>query len=207
MPKNDESIIWRVDGSSRMFLYKGMWYDASDYEVITGKKMRHHIVNPLTGDSHVVEVTPEEHKELHGTTKKERWDKFKDSLNSIGEKKPTKAQKTRQMNIDKFKKMLANNPSRGDEVDRRKEFVNKPWQQGRVLHTRTTKAWPDEKWREENIREQCCAFVNFGTKDSGRSRELVFKYNSPRECEVAVENHNKLLYRRKKGYLAPEYWK
>jgi hypothetical protein len=86
--------------------------------------------------------------------------------------------------------------------DRREEFSNYFWQQGRTLLTPMTKRWTKEELDNNDSSEKCKAFVNFFEKDQGRSRELVYIYNSIEECENAIKNHNnQLLIEQKKLVL------
>lgn len=79
--------------------------------------------------------------------------------------------------------------------DRREEFANVPWRQGCLLETATTKQWPlAERCRAEQ-EERRQAFVSFHNDDEGRSRELVYVYDSADQCLDAVQEHNAALRR------------
>ena len=84
-----------------------------------------------------------------------------------------------------------------NELDRRKEFKDVPWKQGRLLLTDNTLRWNKEQRNEGDYIERCIAFVNFTDSDQGRCREYVFQFGSPAECNAAVECHNELLMKEK----------
>ena len=77
--------------------------------------------------------------------------------------------------------------------DRRKEFKNHHWQQGRLLVTRITETWDDERKKEVDNEEKKCCFVNFFSGDDGRDRILVYKFDTVKECEKTIEKHNNKL--------------
>ena len=74
------------------------------------------------------------------------------------------------------------------------EFKNVIWTQGRTLLTSTTKRWTKEQWDSNEYVEKCCAFVHFSNRDNGKSRQLVAKFDTPEECEIAILDHNKGLF-------------
>jgi len=80
-----------------------------------------------------------------------------------------------------------------NKPDRREEFKNVRWQQGRLLLTANTRRWSKEQRDEANDIERCTAFANFTASDKGRSRNYVFQFASRAECKAAVEWHNYLL--------------
>ena len=75
-------------------------------------------------------------------------------------------------------------------IDRRAEFYDVPWQQGRLLITPITEHYDAMSKHKINIDEQHCAFANFSVRDQGRSRIFLFRFNSPDECLRAVQAHN-----------------
>jgi len=77
--------------------------------------------------------------------------------------------------------------------DRREEFNNVLWQQGRLLLTNITRRWSKEQRDEADDIERRTAFANFTESDEGRSREYVFQFSSHAECRAAVERHNYTL--------------
>lgn len=77
--------------------------------------------------------------------------------------------------------------------DRREEFKDVPWQQGRLLLTDNTRRWSQEQRDEADAIERSTAFVNFSASDEGRGREYVYCFQSSEECLAAVEAHNATL--------------
>ena len=75
-------------------------------------------------------------------------------------------------------------------IDRRQEFKDVPWQQGRLLLTNITRRWDEGRRIEEDCFERRMAFVSFSSRDEGRSRILVFRYETPEECAAEVALHN-----------------
>jgi hypothetical protein len=78
-------------------------------------------------------------------------------------------------------------------IDRREEFKDEVWIQGRLLSTKTTERWTTEQCREANYQEHCAAFIHFYADDEGRSRQLVFRFKTPYECAQAIKEHNDQL--------------
>lgn len=79
------------------------------------------------------------------------------------------------------------------ERDRREEFKNVPWQQGRLLITNNTRHWSKEQRDEADYIERCTAFAHFSASDEGRGREYVHQFRSHEECVAAVDEHNAAL--------------
>lgn len=75
-------------------------------------------------------------------------------------------------------------------LDKREEFKDVLWQQGRLLLTNETRRWSKEERDGVDEIERRTAFAFFTTSDQGISREYVFQYNSCGECKAAVEWHN-----------------
>lgn len=48
-----------------------------------------------------------------------------------------------------------------------------PWQQGRTLKTRQTESWSAEQWEANELQEIRRVFVNFFSRNEGRSRVLI----------------------------------
>ncbi|OUS52963.1 hypothetical protein BM607_003250 [Shewanella sp. SACH] len=80
--------------------------------------------------------------------------------------------------------------------DNRLKFNNVPWQQGRVLSTRHTRRWSKQELEKFTRIERRTAFAHFYAHDEGKSRELVYQFDSTEECEKAVNEHNKALAER-----------
>ena len=78
-------------------------------------------------------------------------------------------------------------------LDMREKFKDVRWQQGRLLSTAQTRRWRKEQRDEVEYIERCTAFANFTAVDEGRSRNYVFRFDSPEECLAAVEWHNYAL--------------
>jgi len=78
-------------------------------------------------------------------------------------------------------------------MDRREEFKNVMWEQGRLLNTRETKRWSEEQRAKANATEHRMAFAHFSAVDEGRGRVCVFVYDTPEECINAVNEHNSTL--------------
>ena len=78
-------------------------------------------------------------------------------------------------------------------VDRREEFKDVPWTQGKLISTNVTKSWNDEEKKIGEYNENCRAFVNFSFKDQGRSRILIYVYSDPNECKNSITEHNKTI--------------
>ena len=77
--------------------------------------------------------------------------------------------------------------------DNRLTFNDVPWQQGRVLSTRHTLRWSKQELEKFTRIERRTAFAHFYVHDEGRSRELVYQFDSAEECAKAVNEHNKAL--------------
>ncbi|MCS6232688.1 hypothetical protein G3488_17735 [Shewanella baltica] len=77
--------------------------------------------------------------------------------------------------------------------DNRLKFNDVLWQQGRVLETRTTRRWCKQDLDRISRAERRTAFAHFYVHDEGRSRELVYQFDSAEECAKAVNEHNKSL--------------
>ncbi|MGI2095485.1 hypothetical protein [Shewanella glacialipiscicola] len=77
--------------------------------------------------------------------------------------------------------------------DNRLKFNNVHWTQGRVLETRTTRRWSKPTLEQVSRIERRTAFAHFYAHDEGRSRELVYQFDSAEECAKAVREHNKVL--------------
>lgn len=83
-------------------------------------------------------------------------------------------------------------------IDRRKQFRTEPWQQGQLLSTLSVQRYMSKEQRDEADEiEHCMAFAFFTPKDEGRSREFVYRFESPGDCKVAVIIHNHDLTDRK----------
>ena len=78
-------------------------------------------------------------------------------------------------------------------LDRREEFKDFPWQQGKLLLTNTTLRWSEEQKDKAEFLERCLAFVNFSPEDQGKSRIYIYRFESPKECSKAVKEHNTSL--------------
>ena len=78
-------------------------------------------------------------------------------------------------------------------LDRREEFKDVRWQQGRLLLTANTRRWSKEQRDEADDIEQCTAFAFFSASNEGRGREYVFRFGSREGCRAAVEWHNYAL--------------
>lgn len=76
------------------------------------------------------------------------------------------------------------------QIDRRKEFKDVPWQQGRLLLTRQTERWSREDQEQADADERKRCFVNFTSFDLGKGRELIFIFDTAEECFDAVTKHN-----------------
>ena len=76
------------------------------------------------------------------------------------------------------------------DLDRREEFNNMLWQQGMLLDTVITRQLSKEVYEVTDYIERCCAFINFSYKDNGVGRELVYRFDTPKECMAAVIKHN-----------------
>lgn len=74
--------------------------------------------------------------------------------------------------------------------DRREEFKNVLWQQGRLLDTKMTQRWTASARELSHNDELHYAFVNFSVRDEGRSRICIYRFSSPEECLKAVQEHN-----------------
>ena len=81
----------------------------------------------------------------------------------------------------------------GKKLDRRQEFANVRWQQGRCLLTDVTRRWPCDERERTDIEEQHRLYANFAYCDEGRSRVLLYVFDTPEECIEAVYQHNNLL--------------
>ena len=75
-------------------------------------------------------------------------------------------------------------------IDRREEFKDVLWQQGRLLDTKMTLRWNASTREMSHNDELHYAFVNFSVRDDGRSRICIFRFSSPEESEKAVQQHN-----------------
>ncbi|MGE6315878.1 hypothetical protein ACQKC1_08830 [Shewanella baltica] len=80
--------------------------------------------------------------------------------------------------------------------DNRLTFNDVPWQQGRVLSTRHTLRWSKQELEKVTRIERRTAFAHFYAHDEGKSRELVYQFDSAEECAKAVNEHNKALAER-----------
>uniref|UniRef100_UPI004048297E hypothetical protein n=1 Tax=Shewanella baltica TaxID=62322 RepID=UPI004048297E len=80
--------------------------------------------------------------------------------------------------------------------DNRLTFNDVIWSQGHVLETRTTRLWSKQTLEQVSRIERRCAFAYFYAHDEGRSRELVYQFDSAEECAKAVNEHNKALAER-----------
>lgn len=76
------------------------------------------------------------------------------------------------------------------ELDRREEFKNVPWQQGRLLETQETKRWSLYARQIGSTMERKIAFAYFSAEDGGRGRVYLYCFQSAKECLDAVEQHN-----------------
>jgi hypothetical protein len=77
--------------------------------------------------------------------------------------------------------------------DRREEFKNVRWNQGRLLMTDHTRHWRKDQVEAAEEIERRTAFAYFTGHDEGRGREYVFQFGSRDECKAAVDWHNELL--------------
>jgi hypothetical protein len=75
-------------------------------------------------------------------------------------------------------------------IDRRKEFLKKPWIQGFMIWTSITRRFNKEEVRLCRDSESKRAFVNFTSEDEGRSRILIYVYANKRNCKRAIIKHN-----------------
>jgi hypothetical protein len=75
-------------------------------------------------------------------------------------------------------------------IDRREEFKLEHWQQGRILLTSITKKYSQEVWDQTSATEKRMAFAYFSSSDEGRSRELIYVYDTKEECFSACLEHN-----------------
>lgn len=82
-------------------------------------------------------------------------------------------------------------------IDRRKEFENEPWQQGRLLLTNRTRRWSQEEKYRTDISEKKMLFTRFSGFDEGRGRILLWVFESAEDCEQAVKFHNEQLEKKK----------
>lgn len=74
--------------------------------------------------------------------------------------------------------------------DRREEFSTVPWQQGRLLLTRTVCKMP-ALWQQNMEKlESRCAFAHFSSLDEGRSRVFLYEFPTTEACLQAVKQHN-----------------
>lgn len=83
-------------------------------------------------------------------------------------------------------------------MDNRKILENEYWKQGYTIATRITNEWSEERFKDNEYQEKCCAFVRFSCLDEGRSRQFVYKYRTPEKCKKAIDKHNKILNKNKK---------
>lgn len=81
--------------------------------------------------------------------------------------------------------------------DRRKEFKNEYWSQGRVLDTPTTRRWNKEQLRQGNEFEKRYAFARFNVIDAGKGRIFLHQYRTARQCIKSITKHNSRLDRSK----------
>jgi hypothetical protein len=77
--------------------------------------------------------------------------------------------------------------------DRRQEFVEVEWQQGRLLYTRGVARWPSQMQAEAQAQEARGLFAHFSSMDEGRSRVRLFTFDTSEECASEVATHNKWL--------------
>lgn len=75
-------------------------------------------------------------------------------------------------------------------IDRRKEFENEPWQQGRLLLTNRTRNWSQEERDRADANEKKMLFARFTALDEGRERILLWVFESVEACNQAVTIHN-----------------
>jgi hypothetical protein len=89
--------------------------------------------------------------------------------------------------------------------DRREEFADVPWQQGRMLYTQITMRWSVEEKEKTQKAERCRVFAYFSATDEGRSRELLLVCETPRQARDIVNSHNtKLRKKNAKRLQTPE---
>jgi hypothetical protein len=80
--------------------------------------------------------------------------------------------------------------------DKRDNFNDVPWQQGRMLWTATTRRMGAAFHREAQEREARSLFAHFSEQDEGRSRVLLWHFDTAEDCAAAVEKHNRELAKR-----------
>jgi len=83
-----------------------------------------------------------------------------------------------------------------DRLDRREQFTDVRWQQGRLLLTLQTMKWPKAERDRIDAIERRTAFAFFKGSDEGRSRQYVFVFDSEEECAREVKAHNAALGKR-----------
>lgn len=82
--------------------------------------------------------------------------------------------------------------------DKRDDYKDVPWQQGRMLWTAITRRMPPQFHREAQEREARSLFAHFTAEDEGRGRVFLWQYDTAEECSAAVEQHNRELAERLK---------
>lgn len=78
-------------------------------------------------------------------------------------------------------------------IDNRSKYQTVLWQQGYFLGCSRFAAMTDSEVKTTNYLERCQAYIDFTAEDMGISRELVYHFNSPKECAEAVKDHNRDL--------------
>lgn len=82
-------------------------------------------------------------------------------------------------------------------IDRRKEFENEPWQQGRLLLTNRTRRWSQEEKDRTDANEKKRLYARFSSHDEGKSRVLLWVFEFAEDCEQTVKFHNEQLEKKK----------
>lgn len=78
-------------------------------------------------------------------------------------------------------------------VDNRQKYAEIKWVQGYLKLTEKVKQWSQRVRFMTDYEERRRAYINMTAEDEGRSRELVFIYDTPEHCKRAVEEHNEEL--------------
>lgn len=77
------------------------------------------------------------------------------------------------------------------EIDRRSEFLDRPWQQGSLLDTPFTRRLSEIDRARYAADEARMCFVGFSSEDQGKGRILLFVFASAEECAEAVAVQNR----------------
>lgn len=68
----------------------------------------------------------------------------------------------------------------------------KPWQQGRLLITRSTKYLEPKDIIQTEHQERCCIYTDFQASDEGRSRQFIMECNSPKSALLIISLRNNI---------------